>query len=62
MANWILRCTSCQIEFVHSKSENGSLLNFLLPAKPSFEPDTEFTCPHCGETGKYSRSDLRYSS
>jgi DNA-directed RNA polymerase subunit RPC12/RpoP len=62
MASWVLKCANCNSIFPHSTIEEG-LENYFLPIKPALpEKGQSMDCPHCGHTGIYQTSDLRYQA
>jgi hypothetical protein len=61
MPNWILICVNCKAEFQHTRINDVGIANFYLPLKPEL-PQNTCTCPSCGYTAVYERTDLIYQA
>ena len=61
MPSWVVQCSKCKSEFVHSTiADKGSYLSFLWPFKPELRDGTALKCPSCGTVGNYGSTDLMY--
>ena len=60
MAAWVLECSNCHSNFLHTKIEDG-IMNFFFPEKPEF-PDggQSVACTNCGHTAVYQPNQLTY--
>ena len=63
MPNWVVSCSDCGSKIMHSKIEFPDASSYFLPSKPEIESGgSELSCPNCGQTAIYQRSDLRYQN
>jgi len=61
MPSWVVQCSNCKSEFVHSAiADERRYLSFLWPFKPALPDGTELKCPNCGKVGNYGSTDLMY--
>jgi len=61
MPSWVVQCSNCKSEFVHSTiADEGNYLSFLWPFKPELPDGTALKCPNCESVGNYGSTDLMY--
>lgn len=61
MPSWVLNCSNCNKQFLHSKITDDGFLSIYLASKPEFAPGgDELECPHCNHKAVYQRHELTY--
>ena len=67
MPRWVLECTGCTTEFMHSQIDGGGDSAYdpftLTASKPEFPVGgLSIVCPNCSHTFVYQRYQLLYRS